>query len=282
MNKKGLFESNFDVEEGLYQLNDGKEATLLFLKGGFDLKLDLNTKDFDETIVYKGKGANENNFLAKNALLNEAFENELEALLNQDEPTFVAGLDKKSVEDEARINAAKLDQNFTKVFKENQKQEKLMLMQYYKQKAASKKLDNSLAPDFNYENHKGGTVKLSDLKGKYVYIDVWATWCGPCRAEIPHLKRVEEQFHGKKIEFISISVDVQKDYDKWKQFVTDKQLGGIQLFADKNWQSDFIKAFNINSIPRFILIDDTGKVVNADAPRPSSPQLVEILTTLVK
>ena len=164
VNKKGLFESNFDVEEGLYQLNDGKEATLLFLKGGFDLKLDLNTKDFDETIVYKGKGANENNFLAKNALIDETFGNELEQLLEKDEPTFNAGIEKKAAEDEARINAEKLDVNFTKAFKEKVKQEKLMLVQYYKQKSASKKLDNSLAPDFNYENHKGGTVKLSDLK----------------------------------------------------------------------------------------------------------------------
>jgi hypothetical protein len=59
-------------------------------------------------------------------------------------------------------------------------------------------------------------------------------------------------------------------------------LGGIQLFADKNWNSDFMKSFSINSIPRFILIDPSGKVVSADAARPSSPKLQEQLDGLLK
>ena len=115
-----------------------------------------------------------------------------------------------------------------------------------------------------------------------MYIDVWATWCGPCRAEIPHLKKVEEKYHGKNIEFVSISVDVDKDHEKWQKFVTEKQLGGIQLFADKNWNSDFIKAFGVNSIPRFLLIGTDGKVIKTNAARPSSAQLTELLDGLLK
>ncbi len=61
----------------------------------------------------------------------------------------------------------------------------------------------------------------------------------------------------------------------------EKELGGAQLFADKNWMSDFIKAFNINSIPRFILIDPSGNVVDADAARPSDPRLQEQLNKLL-
>jgi thiol-disulfide isomerase/thioredoxin len=156
------------------------------------------------------------------------------------------------------------------------------LQQYYTQISANKKLNNSKAPNFDYENHKGGNVSLESLKGKYVYIDVWATWCGPCRAEIPFLKQVEEKYHGKNIEFVSISVDVEKDHEKWKTFVTDKALGGTQLYADKNWNSDFITSFRINSIPRFILIDPNGIVVDADAKRPSNPKLLEQLDSLLK
>lgn len=133
--------------------------------------------------------------------------------------------------------------------------------------------EGSPSPIFNYENHKGGTTALIDLKGKYVYIDVWATWCGPCLREIPALLQVEKDYHGKNIQFVSISIDEPKDYDKWKAMVIEKQLGGIQLMADNNWKSKFVEDYAIMGIPRFILIDPQGNIVSADAPRPSDPEL---------
>jgi thiol-disulfide isomerase/thioredoxin len=137
------------------------------------------------------------------------------------------------------------------------------------------------SPTFNYENHKGGTTDLASLKGKYVYIDVWATWCGPCLREIPSLLQVEKDYHGKNIQFVSISIDEPKDYDKWKAMVSEKQLGGIQLMADNNWKSKFIEDYAIMGIPRFILIDPKGNIVSADAPRPSDPMLRKTLDGLM-
>lgn len=136
------------------------------------------------------------------------------------------------------------------------------------------------SPKFNYENHKGGTTSLDDLKGKFVYIDVWATWCGPCIGEIPFMKEVEKKYHGKNIEFVSISIDEKKDYDKWKKFVKQKEMGGIQLYADNAWQSQFVKDYAIDGIPRFILIDPNGTIVSGDAPRPSDEKLIALLTEL--
>lgn len=138
----------------------------------------------------------------------------------------------------------------------------------------------NVSPVFDFENHKGGKTSLASLKGKYVYIDVWATWCGPCIREIPALKKMEESFHDKNIAFVSISVDTKKDYEKWKKMVTDKQLGGIQLIADNDWNSQFIVDYSITAIPRFILLDPDGKIVNADAPRPSDPALATLLNGL--
>ncbi len=136
------------------------------------------------------------------------------------------------------------------------------------------------SPKFvNYENHKGGTTSLDDLKGKYVYIDVWATWCGPCKREIPFLKEVEGKFHNENIEFVSTSIDRAADHDKWVAMVNDMELGGTQIFADNDWQSKFIQDYAINSIPRFLLIDPQGNIVNADAPRPSDPKLTAMLET---
>jgi len=133
------------------------------------------------------------------------------------------------------------------------------------------------SPTFDYENINGGKTSLESLKGKFVYIDVWATWCGPCIAEIPALKDLEKEYHGKNIEFVSISIDDKKDHEKWEKMVANKELKGIQLFADNDWKSDFVKNYAIDGIPRFILIDTEGKIVNADAPRPSDKKLKEAL-----
>lgn len=137
----------------------------------------------------------------------------------------------------------------------------------------------SPSPKFDgYEDHAGGTKSLEDYKGKYVYIDVWATWCGPCIGEIPHLKEVEKTYHGKNVEFVSISIDKKKDRDKWLSMIDTKELGGSQLMADNAWKSSFVVDYVIEGIPRFILVDPEGNIVSGDAPRPSDDKLIEMLT----
>lgn len=135
----------------------------------------------------------------------------------------------------------------------------------------------NLSPKFtDYENNAGGTTSLNDLKGKYIYIDIWATWCGPCIAEVPFLKKIEKQYHNKNIQFVSISIDNKEDHEKWKKMIVDKKLGGIQLFADNDWKSQFIEDYLIKGIPRFILIDPNGIIVNSNAPRPSNKKLISL------
>jgi thiol-disulfide isomerase/thioredoxin len=126
------------------------------------------------------------------------------------------------------------------------------------------------APTFAYESITGETVSLESLKGKVVYVDVWATWCGPCKAEIPHLKDLEADMHGQNIAFVSVSVD--EDKEAWQTMVAEKSLGGIQLFSDKAWESSICVDYKITGIPRFILIDQAGNIVSADAPRPSASE----------
>ena len=276
----GHFSTSFDVKEGMYQLYDGQEYTDLFLKNGYDLTLKMDSKNFDESVSYTGKGSLENNYLAQKIRDDSAFN--YEDMLASTPDDFNKKINDKQNAAIAKLEKGGYDVNFIALQKKAAQQELFEMKMYFKQKQEQQKLNNAPAPSFDYVNYAGGKTKLEDLRGKYVYIDVWATWCGPCRGEIPHLKKVEEKYHGKNIAFVSISVDVQKDFEKWKTFVKDKELGGIQLFADKDWNSDFTKAFGINSIPRFILIDPTGKVVDADAARPSDPKLVEKLDELLK
>ncbi len=123
------------------------------------------------------------------------------------------------------------------------------------------------APDIVGKDIDGNEIKLSDFKGKWVYVDVWATWCGPCRKEIPHLKKAEEALHGKDVVFLSVSTD--DGFSKWKDFVIKNELGGVQINIPGGWSSKICKDYNISSIPRFMLIDKEGKIVNVQTIRPS-------------
>ncbi|MFD2940699.1 TlpA family protein disulfide reductase [Flavobacterium notoginsengisoli] len=136
--------------------------------------------------------------------------------------------------------------------------------------------------DFSYNDINDKPVAFSDFRGKYVYIDLWATWCGPCKAEIPHMKKLEEDYHSKNIAFISLSLDRAKDLQKWKDFVKKEDLKGIQLMADKDFESDIAKNYDVRSIPRFLLFDKEGKIINIDAMRPSEPELRVELDKLLK
>jgi thiol-disulfide isomerase/thioredoxin len=132
------------------------------------------------------------------------------------------------------------------------------------------------AISFTYPDVSGKTVSLTDFKNKVVLVDIWATWCGPCVKEIPYLKKLEKEFHGKDVVFLSVSVDEKKDLGKWKKFIADNQLGGVQLFAGGG-SSLISRAYNIGGIPRFLLFDKNGKIIDVDAPRPSDARLKEVL-----
>ncbi|WP_052181082.1 TlpA family protein disulfide reductase [Alistipes sp. ZOR0009] len=127
------------------------------------------------------------------------------------------------------------------------------------------------AYNFTYADTSGRNVSLSDFKGKVVLVDVWATWCGPCKKELPSLNALEQEYEGKDVVFISVSTDSKKDLEKWKAFVKEHHLGGVQLFAGEN--STLSKDYRINGIPRFMLFDKKGAIVTVDAPRPSNPDL---------
>ncbi|SFZ91535.1 AhpC/TSA family protein [Flaviramulus basaltis] len=292
VNQDGTFSDTLNVKADFFNFYDGNEATLIFLKNGYDLNVTLDTKEFDETIKYTGSGSETNNYLAKKSLLQESRFSP--ALFDMEENDFKTEVNEIQSEFLGLIENTK---NLDSIVYANDKNavEKLpegLLNAYSQQQARANKFVDFVgkpSPNFeNYENYKGGNTSLSDLKGKYVYVDVWATWCGPCIAEIPSLKKLEKQFEDKNIAFVSISVDDGRGYrgdagaahEGWKKMIAEKEMGGIQLFSGEGWKSEFIQGYRINGIPRFILIDPAGNIVNADASRPSSPKLTELLNSL--
>ncbi len=130
------------------------------------------------------------------------------------------------------------------------------------------------SPDFTAYDINGKEYHLSDFKGKNVYIDLWATWCAPCRAEIPFLEKLKKEYEGKDVVFVSI--DVYDDKGKWEKMVKSGKITGIQLIIPER-DSEFLKAYDVTGIPRFIFIDKEGKIIDNNASRPSNPKTKELI-----
>lgn len=132
------------------------------------------------------------------------------------------------------------------------------------------------APEIVASNINGDTVKLSSFRGKYVYLDLWATWCRPCRDEIPFLEKMMEEMDKQGVQVISISID--EDKATWEKMVSSERLKGVQLIAEKNAVLD---GYNLKTIPRYVIIDPNGKIVSSNAERPSGA-IREQLKNLIK
>lgn len=134
--------------------------------------------------------------------------------------------------------------------------------------------------DFSFPDVNGKKYSAADFKGKVILLDFWATWCNPCRAEIPYLKELKEYFKGKDIVFIGLSVDRPRDKEKWEKFLIDNAMPDYQLFAGEGGET--IKHYNIQSIPRFMIIGKDGKLAAPNAPKPSDPVLKQLLEQELK
>lgn len=134
------------------------------------------------------------------------------------------------------------------------------------------------APQFELADIKGGHVDLDQLKGKYVLIDVWATWCGPCKAEHPYWEQLIEDYNKYDIHFVSVSID--KDKAAWEKMVKEESMKGVHLHGgtkSKAFQEDYL----INGIPHYILIDPDGNIVRNGFSRPSNTQTRNTLDDLL-
>lgn len=133
-------------------------------------------------------------------------------------------------------------------------------------------------PDFNLEDIDGKHVSLKSFKGKYLLIDVWATWCGVCLDEAPFFERLENKFHHKCIAFVSISADKHRNI--WVKTVKSKETKIPQWRLPEGEDSPFLAAFRIEGIPRFILLDTKGRILNTLCGMPSEPETGKMLSEL--
>lgn len=137
------------------------------------------------------------------------------------------------------------------------------------------------APDFKGLGLDGRWVSLSNLRGKVVYIDVWATWCGPCVKEFPYSKKLEKKFEANdQVVFLYISVD--KNQEVWKKMLyDDREFKGTHIIEVEGNGTSIWESYQIWGIPRYMLIDEKGVIVDANAPPPSSGEVEKEIQKLL-
>jgi len=117
------------------------------------------------------------------------------------------------------------------------------------------------APDFAMPDINGKEVKLSSFKGKYVLVDFWASWCGPCRDENPNLVKAYNQFKDKNFTVLGVSLDRPGQKDKWLKAINDDNLTWTNISDLQWWSSPVVSLYGFEGIPFNILLDPQGKVI---------------------
>lgn len=253
----------------------GMESTKMYLQPGDDITLTIDTEQFDESISYEG--SDESSYYAWQYLTEEnskypnismSSDGELDSLFNT---YFAPFLDEAASFKESNppFYASIVDGI------ENHKEYTLNRRSVL----AALPQPGDAAIDFTYPDKDGNNVALSDFIGSVVYVDVWATWCGPCRAEMPFLHDLEAEYSDKNVTFIGVSVDEEKNRQVWLDMMEEKDMQGVQIFAD-GW-SQITKDYAINGIPRFMLFDTEGNVSNLNADRPSSDDIRPAIDALL-
>ncbi|RTQ45916.1 AhpC/TSA family protein [Hymenobacter gummosus] len=117
------------------------------------------------------------------------------------------------------------------------------------------------APDFTQLDPAGQPVRLSSLRGKYVLIDFWASWCRPCREENPNVVKAYHEFKGRNFDVLGVSLDSEKSREKWLQAIKDDQLPWTQVSDLKGWQNAAAEQYHVLGIPQNFLLDPSGKII---------------------
>ena len=269
------------LENKLYQIYLFKEGIPvdlgeLIISPNSKIALTINESKPFESINYTGNFELSNNFLA----YSKKYQNQLSEIVRNgiEQKELKILIDEKSDLINQKGRSPNIVDSLSTYVKVSFNKFSDILLQKNKKYLYKASLVNEIGNNFSFTDINNKTKSLKDFQGKYLYIDVWATWCKPCKVEYVFLKQLEEHYsNNDELQIISISTD--GEYDKWKKYITKNSIDGMQLYSGAN--SDFVKFYDIGALPRFIFLNKDGRVINPEEIRPSNPALLKKLESTV-
>lgn len=295
LSDKGEFKfSSTTADVDFFKLKIDNSEYMLIAKNGDDIRLDADLED--KTMTYKVSGGvegdqleelnkNKNEYIAKLAVIQAEFDKMVEsqpqnrqAIVNQMNPAIIKlnedhvafilkfamdntsslasfyainSLNPSDYEQELLTYADKIKSNFNQ-----NKSVTDFLVRMAKLRSVQV---GQPAPDFTMNTIDGKTVKLSDLRGKYVLIDFWASWCMPCREENPNVVKAYNKYKDRNFTILGVSLD--KDPVAWKQAVIADGLKWTHASELKDFEGPTVRMYQVNAIPASFLLDPQGKIV---------------------
>jgi thiol-disulfide isomerase/thioredoxin len=289
VNAEGVFKDTLKLSNSIGEIytiqTKSNKVSPIYLKNGYNLVLNGDADKFMESFKLTGNGASNTNFILTQIRKSREL-GDPKLILELEEDQFRKKIDGLKYQYDSILDSYN---NLDSALYNSVKKQNEQFVNYFDNEYAKNKMMGKGKPSPKFENYldiKGGKKSLDSFKGKYVYIDVWATWCGPCIQQIPYLQSMEKEYHNKNIAFVSISTDESRRNGnsweaaekKWRDFVKKKNMSGVQLWSGQDFS--FQQAYQITGIPRFILIDPNGNIVDANAPRPSDPRLKVLFNSL--
>ena len=292
INNQGYFKDTIKLKSpDVYGFYDGKNGTFLYLEKGKDLNINFDANNFDNSVIFEGENAINSKYMLDKTILEE---NLLNTYSLSDFTKSQLNIKLKEISNELNSFYTKNDKIDTVLVHQAQKSLKFLIKGYHDFVDEKINLKNDLpkgskSPSFkDFEDNLGNKVSLSDFKGKYVYINFWASWCEPCFNEFSALEELIDEYKDKNIEFIGMSINdgsfhdnsLPKAKEAWINKIEELNLTNTQLIIPNGKATKFIRAYRITGIPIYLIIDPDGNIVTPYAPNPSNKELKKLLNNL--